>query len=153
MEELGISRIVLVSSQEDGEVIVGGATAGGDLGGDMSGMGALGGGGAGAAALGAGETSEGAASDSNGTTEEVVTYKAKKYSFVVQFCWVPTEPIKRLAAQQLAAQQAQDAIDAAQTPVGGPNGNPGGDPNGDPSAGDPGDPGDLGPDDNGPPID
>ena len=157
MEEMGISRIVLVSSQEDGEVIVGGATAGGDPGGDMSGMGALGGG-------GAGETSEGAASDNNGTTEEVATYKAKKYSFVVQFCWVPTEPIKRLAAQQLAAQQAQDAIDAARTPVGDPNGDPGGDPNGDPGGdpngdpsaglpGDLGDPGDLGPDDNGPPID
>ncbi|MBT4692766.1 MAG: pilus assembly protein PilM [Planctomycetaceae bacterium] len=144
MEEMGISHIVLVSSQENGEVIIGdenaNATGGGDPGTDMGGMGALGGGGAGAGALGSGATSEPGVSDPNGDTEEAVIYKAKKYSFVVQFCWVPTEPIKRLAAQQLAAQQAQDALDAAQTPVGDPNENLGGDP------------GDLGLDDNGTPI-
>ena len=151
MEEMGISHIVLVSSEENGEVIIGEGNAGATEGGDMSGMGALGGG-AGAGALGDGGTSEAGGSDTNGATEEVVIYKAKKYSFVVQFCWVPTEPIKRLAAQQLAAQQAQDAIDAAQTPAGSPNGNPGGDPSGDPDASPAGDPGDPGPDNNGPPI-
>ena len=151
MEEMGISHIVLVSSEENGEVIIGEGNAGATEGGDMNGMGALGGG-AGAGALGDGGTSEAGGSDTNGATEEVVTYKAKKYSFVVQFCWVPTEPIKRLAAQQLAAQQAQDAIDAAQTPAGSPNGNPGGDPSGDPDASPAGDPGDPGPDNNGPPI-
>ncbi len=132
MEEMGISRIVLVDSEENGEVIIGGANAGateGDPGGGTSGMGALGGGTT-PGALGGG-TSEGVAGD-NEDTEEVVTYKAKKHSFIVQFCWVPTEPIKRLAAQQLAAKQAQDAIDAAQTPVGGPAENPGNDPNADP---------------------
>ncbi|MDE0818980.1 MAG: pilus assembly protein PilM, partial [Pirellulaceae bacterium] len=120
MEEMGISHIVLVSSEENGEVIIGGANAGvaeGDPGGGTSGMGALGGG-TGAGAL------DDAVNDNNETTDEIVTFKAKKYSFIVQFCWVPTEPIKRLAAQQLAAKQAQDAIDAAQTPVGGPAENP-----------------------------
>jgi type IV pilus assembly protein PilM len=143
MEEMGISHIVLVSSQEDGEMIIGEATGGGDSGGTMDGMGALGSGGPGDGAVGGGEASEGADNGNNATTEEV-TYKAKKYSFVVQFCWAPTEPIKRLAAQQLAAQQAQATADAAQPPAGGPNGDPG--------AGPAGDPGDLGPDDNGPPI-
>jgi len=144
MEEMGISHIVLVSAQEDGEVIIGqatdGATGGGDPGGDMDDMGALGAGGTGAGALGGGETSEGAAYGNNATPVEELTYKAKKYSFIVQFCWVPTEPIQRLATQQLAAKQAQDILDAAQTPAGDPNGNPAGDP------------GDVGPDDNGPPI-
>ena len=142
MEEMGISHIVLVSSEENGEVIIGGANAGateGDPGGGTSGMGALGGGTT-PGALGGG-TSEGVAGD-NEDTEEVVTYKAKKHSFIVQFCWVPTEPIKRLAAQQLAAKQAQDAIDAAQTPVGGPAENPGNDPNADPGNDPNADPGD-----------
>ena len=128
MEEMGISHIVLVSSEENGEVIIGGANAGvaeGDPGGGTSGMGALGGG------TGAGAIDD-AVNDNNETTDEIVPFKAKKYSFIVQFCWVPTEPIKRLAAQQLAAKQAQDAIDAAQTPVGGPAENPGNDPNADP---------------------
>jgi len=143
MEEMGISHIVLVSSDDDAtEVIIGGGTNGGagevDLGGDTSGMGALGGG-ATPGALGGG-TSDGVAGN-NENAEEVVTYKAKKYSFIVQFCWVPTEPIKRLAAQQLAAKQAQDAIDAAQTPVGGPNADPGNDPNADPGNNPSGDPG------------
>jgi type IV pilus assembly protein PilM len=142
MEEMGISHIVLVSSEENGEVIIGGANAGateGDPGGGTSGMGALGGGTT-PGALGGG-TSEGVAGD-NEDTEEVVTYKAKKHSFIVQFCWVPTEPIKRLAAQQLAAKQAQDAIDAAQTPVGDPAENPGNDPNADPGNDPNADPGD-----------
>ncbi len=65
---------------------------------------------------------------------------------------MPTEPIKRLAAQQLAAQQAQEAIDATQSQAAGLNGNPGGDPNDDPGSGPAGDPGPQGPDDNGPPI-
>ena len=133
MDEMGISHIVLVDSKENGEVIIGGANAGvaeGDPGGGTSGMGALGGG-TGAGAL------DDAVNDNNETTDEIVTFKAKKYSFVVQFCWVPTEPIKRLAAQQLAAQQAQDAIDVAQTPAGGPAENQGDDPNADPGAGPP----------------
>jgi type IV pilus assembly protein PilM len=137
MEEMGISHIVLVSSQEDGEVVLGGASGGGDLEGDM---GDLGGADSGA---GAGGTGEAAANDNNGTTGEE-PYKATKYSFVVQFCWVPTEPIKRLAAQQLAKEQAAEAANAAQAQAGGPNGDPGGGP-----ADDLGDPD---PDDNGPPI-
>jgi hypothetical protein len=156
MEEMGISHIVLVSSQEDGEVIIGeaaaGATGGGNPGETMGGMG-----GTGAGALGGGGgTSEGAATNTNEITQEEVTYKAKKYSFVVQFCWVPTEPIKRFAAQQFAAKQAQDAANAAQAgaaagsssenPSGNPNVNSGAGPAGDPS------PDDNGPDDNGSPI-
>ena len=134
MEEMGISHIVLVSSQEDGEMTIGGATTDANGGGDTAGAmsGTPGG--------GAGDTSGGTA---NGITEEEVTYKVKKYSFKVQFCWVPTEPIKRLAAQRLAAQQAEDAANAGQTQTGGAANDPNGDPNGDPGA----DPGD-----NGPPI-
>jgi type IV pilus assembly protein PilM len=127
MKEMGISRIVLVSSEENGEVIIGGANGGAAedaLGGDTSDMGGLGGG---------GETS-GGVSDNNENTEEVVIYKAKKYSFIVQFCWVPTEPTKRFDAQQLVAKQAQDAIDAAKAAAGGPTENPGTDPNSDPDA-------------------
>ena len=156
MEEMGISHIVLVSSQDDGEVIIGKASdgaTGDDAGGTMGSMGALGGGAAGAGALGGGQgTSEGATNGTNGITEEEVTYKANKYSFVVQFCWVPTEPIKRLAAQQLAAKQAQDAANAVQAQAGdvagNSSGNPSGNLNGDPA----GPAGDPSPDDNGSPI-
>jgi type IV pilus assembly protein PilM len=148
MEEMGISHIVLVSSQEDGEVIIGEAAA--DVTGGGNPEGTIGGS---AGALGGGGTSEGAASGTNGITQEEVTYKAKKYSFVVQFCWVPTEPIKRFAAQQLAAKQAQEAVDAAQTQAdaaaGSTSGNPTGNPNVDSGAGPVGDPS---PDDNGSPI-
>jgi hypothetical protein len=145
---MGISHIVLVSSQEDGEVIIGEAAA--DVTGGGNPEGTIGGS---AGALGGGGTSEGAASGTNGITQEEVTYKAKKYSFVVQFCWVPTEPIKRFAAQQLAAKQAQEAVDAAQTQAdaaaGSTSGNPTGNPNVDSGAGPVGDPS---PDDNGSPI-
>ena len=152
IEEMGLSHIVLVSSQEIGEVTIGDTNIGGDPGSDMGSMGTPGGEATGAGSLGNGGTSGSADSDPNGSTDEVVTYKAKKYSFVVQFCWMPTEPIKRLAAQQLAAQQAQEAIDATQSQAAGLNGNPGGDPNDDPGSGPAGDPGPQGPDDNGPPI-
>jgi type IV pilus assembly protein PilM len=144
MEEMGIRHIVLVNSQEGGEVVLGmassGTIGGGDLDGDMGDLGGLGGEDSGA---GAGGTGEGAANGNNEATEEVI-YKATKYSFVVQFCWVPTEPIKRLAAQQLVKEQAAEAANAAQAQAGGPNGDPGGGP-----ADDLGDPD---PDDNGPPI-
>ena len=140
MEEMGISRIVLVDSQENGEVIIGGANGGateGDPGGGTSGMGALGGGAGGGAtpdALGGG-TSGGLVGD-NEDAEEVVTYKASKHSFIVQFCWVPTEPIKRLAAQ-LAAKQATLDAHEEETQAGGPAENPDNNPNGDPGAGPP----------------
>ncbi|MDC0574829.1 pilus assembly protein PilM [Pirellulaceae bacterium] len=140
MEEMGISRIVLVDSQENGEVIIGGANGDateGDPGGGTSGMGALGGGAGGGAtpdALGGG-TSGGLVGD-NEDAEEVVTYKASKHSFIVQFCWVPTEPIKRLAAQ-LAAKQATLDAHEEETQAGGPAENPGNNPNGDPGAGPP----------------
>jgi len=135
MEEMGISRIVLVDSKENGEVIIGGANGGateGDPGGGTSGMGALGGGTGGGATPGAlgGGTSEGVAGD-NEDAEEVVTYKASKHSFIVQFCWVPTEPIKRLAAQLAAKQAILDAL-KEKTLAGGPAENPGNDPNADP---------------------
>jgi type IV pilus assembly protein PilM len=140
MEEMGISHIVLVSSQDDGEVVIGeasdGATGGGDSGGTMGGM--LGG------SEGGGGTSPGTGNGNNGITEEEVTYKAKKYSFTVQFCWVPTEPIKRLAAQRLAEKQSQETAQAGDA-VGSSSGNP----NGDPGAGPVDNPS---PDDNGPPI-
>jgi len=133
MEQMGITHIVLVSSKDEGQVTIGGTSTqtGVDEGGGADPAGGFG--------AGAGGDTTGGFGGTGGATEqpEETTYQATKFSFVVQFCWIPNEVTKRRDLKEAEDQAAADALaaEAARNqPVGGgnqefgPPGNPGGAP-------------------------
>ena len=139
MEQMGIKHIVLVNSKDEGEVRIG-ATSGnnGFGGGAAGGFGGDPAGGAGGTdptgGFGGDSTggTTGAAGADTTATEETKEYKARKYSFTIQFMWEPNEVSERYRLKAEADEAARLEAEKLAEEEARKNGNENNGPNGPP---------------------
>ena len=106
MDQMGIRHIVLVESKDEGEVRIGASAGNNGFGGDMSG----GTGGTDPTGGFGGDPTGGATGGNGGdaqATEEAKEYKARKFSFTIQFVWEPNEVTERFKLKEEADKAAQ----------------------------------------------